>query len=103
MNSIERTLANEEPDIASFSVRPGVVDTDMQTQIRGSNTMNQKEHAKFLDLHKEGKLLPADKPASVLAALALRGSRTEPKKDGEPLGNGTFVSWDDPALDAYHA
>lgn len=103
MNSIARTLANEEPDIASFSVRPGVVDTDMQTQIRGSNTMNQTEHAKFLDLHKEGKLLPADKPASVLAALALRGSRTEPKKDGEPLGNGAFVSWDDPALDAYHA
>ncbi|WFD44191.1 hypothetical protein MPSI1_002857 [Malassezia psittaci] len=102
MNSIALTLANEEPDIASFSVRPGVVDTDMQGQIRDSNTMKTDEHKRFLQMHKEGKLLPAEKPAGVLAALAVRGSRTEPKKNGQPLGEGVFVSWDDPALDDYH-
>lgn len=101
MNSIARTLANEEPDIASFAIRPGVVDTDMQVQIRDTKSMKDEEHKKFLNLHKEGKLLPAEKPASVLAALAARGSRSEPKKDGESIGAGVFVSWDDPSLDAF--
>lgn len=102
LNSIARTLANEEPDIASFSVRPGVVDTDMQVQVRGTDRMKSDEHNKFLTMHKEGKLLPVGKPAHVLAALAIKGTRTEPKnKDGEPYGTGIFVSWDDPSLEKF--
>lgn len=56
---------------------------------------------KFDEIYKEGKLLPADKPAGVLAALAARGLRIEPQS-GEPLGTGKFVSWDDPLLKDYH-
>lgn len=103
MNSIARTLANEEPDVATFAVRPGVVDTDMQEQIRNTDRMKSEEHQKFLTLHKEGKLLPAEKPAGVLAALAVRGSRTEPKKNEEPIGTGVFVSWDDPELEPFQS
>ena len=36
MNAYARTLANEESDIACFSIRPGVVDTDMQVLIRST-------------------------------------------------------------------
>ncbi|WFD20945.1 hypothetical protein MCAP1_003200 [Malassezia caprae] len=99
MNAYARTLANEERDIACFSVRPGVVDTDMQAQIRASEQMPAEAKAKFLALYKEGKLLPARKPAHVLAALAVRGSRTSPQLDTGscPGADGTFVSWDDAA------
>jgi len=100
MNAYARTLANEERDVACFSVRPGIVDTDMQTQIRASDQMPAEAKAKFLTLHKEGKLLPARKPAHVLAALAVLGSRTSPQLDTGscPGADGTFVSWDDAAF-----
>lgn len=34
MNSLARTLGNEEPSIVTVAVRPGIVDTDMQKAIR---------------------------------------------------------------------
>lgn len=34
LNSLCRTAANEEPDVTFLAVRPGVVDTDMQGQLR---------------------------------------------------------------------
>lgn len=74
---------------------PGHVDTAMQSKIRTTDESFEK-------LYEEHKLLPAEKPAAVLAALVARGSRTEPTKDGKPLGAGTFVSWDDPTLREYH-
>ena len=36
LNSIAATLANEEPEILSVALRPGVVATDMQAQIRST-------------------------------------------------------------------
>lgn len=98
MNAYARTLANEESDIACFSIRPGVVDTDMQVLIRSTNQMPSAQHAKFLSLHKEGKLVPADKPAQVLAALATKCTRSSPTlPDGtHPGALGAFMSWDDP-------
>ena len=81
--------------MASFAVSPGHVDTAMQSKIRSTDESFEK-------LYKEHKLLPAEKPAAVLAALVMRGSRSEPAKHGKPLGAGAFVSWDDPALKEYH-
>lgn len=34
LNSVVRTLGNEEPDVVSIALRPGVVDTEMQEIIR---------------------------------------------------------------------
>lgn len=34
MNSLARTLGNEEPTIMTISCRPGIVDTVMQNAIR---------------------------------------------------------------------
>ncbi|WFD32522.1 hypothetical protein MSPP1_003570 [Malassezia sp. CBS 17886] len=101
-NAISRTLANEEPDIACFAVRPGVVDTDMVTSIRSSKAMDPQEQAKFLEMKEQNRLAQPDEPAHVLAALAVNGTRSNPQVDGQPLGaTGGFVSFDDPALEAF--
>ena len=105
MNAIARTLANEEDKIAAFAVRPGVVDTDMQTLLRakGKEAMKEAEIERFLTLHKEGKLLKPEQPAFSIAALATKGSRDEPKdKDGKGLGSqGAFVTWNEDVLKGY--
>ncbi|WFD36730.1 hypothetical protein MCUN1_003617 [Malassezia cuniculi] len=96
LNAIARTLANEEPEIAVFSVRPGVVYTEMQTEIRAGTAMSAEEKEKFLSLHREGKLLAPRLPAHVIAALAMNGTRESPvMPDGTGMGaTGGFLYWD---------
>lgn len=75
LNHLALTLSVEEPEVTSISVRPGVVDTQMQKDIRGkySETMQERDIAKFHTLHKEGKLLRPDQPGNVMAKLVLNG------------------------------
>ncbi|KAJ9475278.1 putative oxidoreductase [Pseudozyma hubeiensis] len=105
LNAVARTLANEEDQLAVFSVRPGVVDTDMQSLLRSEKgqAMKKDERERFLTLHKEGKLLRPEQPAASIAALAVKGTRSEPKgKDGEGLGKqGAFVTWNEDVLAGY--
>lgn len=66
------TLAVEEPDVTTVSIRPGVVDTDMQIEVRGHNmVMDEKDVKKFKGLHEEGKLLKPEQPGNVMARLAV--------------------------------
>lgn len=94
MNSLGRTLGNEEPSLMTVCVRPGVVDTDMQEAIRstGAEHMTAKDHARFTDLHAEGKLVKPEDAGAVLAGLALKGKREL---------SGTFVSWDAQEMEEY--
>jgi hypothetical protein len=70
------TLNVEEPDITTISVRPGVVDTDMQAVVRGNSTvMDAKDAEKFKSLHESGKLLKPEQPGNVMARLALGAGR----------------------------
>lgn len=71
------TLKNEEPEVASISIRPGVVDTAMQVDIREKylKNMDEKDQAKFLSAKKDGKLLPPEKPGRVIAELAVRAEK----------------------------
>ena len=73
MNHFTRQLAVEEPSITSIAVRPGVVDTDMQRQLRDvhSAVMAEKDNEKFLGLHQAGKLLRPDQPGHVMAKMVL--------------------------------
>ena len=73
MNHFARQVAVEEPDITSIAVRPGVVDTDMQRQLRDvhSAVMAAKDNEKFLGLHQAGKLLRPDQPGHVMAKMVL--------------------------------
>ncbi|KAH8830508.1 hypothetical protein DL96DRAFT_1593221 [Flagelloscypha sp. PMI_526] len=95
LNSLGRTLAQEEPDITTVAVRPGVVETDMQTDIRSKGVeMKKEEHQGFIKLFEEGKLLKPEAPGYVLAALAISAS---------PSLSGEFVSWDAEECKPYRA
>ena len=73
MNHLALTLGAEEPDVTSVSVRPGMVDTEMQRELREdhSTTLEADMHGKFTTVYKEGKLLKPEQPGHVIAKLAL--------------------------------
>jgi hypothetical protein len=71
------TLSAEEPEITTVSIRPGVVDTDMQVEVRGhKSVMDGKDVEKFRTLFEEGKLLKPEQPGNVMGRLAV-GARKE--------------------------
>ncbi|GAA6015661.1 hypothetical protein JCM8202_001066 [Rhodotorula sphaerocarpa] len=88
MNSLGRTLGNEEKDVVTVSVRPGTPDTDMQAKIRqlGGSVMSASDHERFMGLHARGELLPPHEPGGVLAGLALSAPTSM---------SGQFVNWND--------
>jgi NAD(P)-dependent dehydrogenase (short-subunit alcohol dehydrogenase family) len=67
------TLAVEEKDITSVSVRPGTVDTEMQQDIREkyASSMDAQDAKKFASLKSDGKLLKPEQPGQVIAKLAI--------------------------------
>ncbi|KAI9688742.1 MAG: hypothetical protein M1822_001099 [Bathelium mastoideum] len=94
LNHLTGTLAVEESDIITVAIRPGVVDTDMQRNIREKHhdKMDAKDTKKFQDLHSSGGLLKPEQPGNVMARLALEAT---------PDLSGRFISWQDPELKAY--
>ncbi len=95
INHIAASIAAEEPSIFSISIAPGIVDTDMQVQIREDfkENMSEENHAAFVSLKETGQLLPPHVPAGVLAKLALYGK-------GDI--NGKYFDYDDKELAAYN-
>lgn len=77
LNHLAMTLAVEEPNVTTLSIRPGVVDTQMQQELRDNylSSMQEKDSAKFLALYKEGKLLKPEKPGNVIAKVVLTGPK----------------------------
>jgi NAD(P)-dependent dehydrogenase (short-subunit alcohol dehydrogenase family) len=72
LNHLALTLASEEPEVTTVSIRPGVVDTDMQVEVRGhKSVMDEKDAEKFRTLFEEGKLLRPEQPGNVMARLAV--------------------------------
>ncbi len=73
LNHLTAVLAKEEPDITALAFRPGIVDTDMQAQIReqGAGVMPPELHKKFLTYQREGRLQPPEVVARPLIAVAL--------------------------------
>ncbi|GAA4375461.1 SDR family NAD(P)-dependent oxidoreductase [Hymenobacter koreensis] len=61
-------VAQKEQDLRGSRVRirslaPGVIDTDMQAQIRGAKQSQFSGVSRFITLHKEGELLPVNQVA----------------------------------------
>ncbi|TVY48559.1 putative oxidoreductase [Lachnellula occidentalis] len=76
LNHLALTLTTEEPEITTVAIRPGVVDTEMQKEVRSHSTvMDEKDAQKFKSAHEEGKLLRPDQPGNVIARLALGAGR----------------------------
>jgi hypothetical protein len=73
MNHLALTLSVEEPDVTSISIRPGMVDTDMQQEIREVhiNNLDTETRDKFVGAHETGKLLRPKQPGHVIAKLVL--------------------------------
>ena len=94
MNSLCRTLAEEEPDIIPVAVRPGMVDTAMQAMLRGQGgtVMPEEQRQMFLQAHAEGKLVKPEDAGHVIAALALHATKEL---------SGQFVNWDSEECSPY--
>jgi len=94
LNHLAFTLKTEEPDIITVSIRPGVVDTEMQRELREvhHDKLDKKDQEKFMNAKADNTLLRPEQPGNVLARLAL----------GAPKNlSGQFLSWDDKALQAF--
>ncbi|GIZ37742.1 hypothetical protein CKM354_000117800 [Cercospora kikuchii] len=94
MNHLAASIANEEKDITSISVRPGVVDTEMQRDIREKHNtvMTDTDRAMFKGFKEDGKLLKPEQPGNVMARLVL---------DAPKDLTGKFVTWNGPELKAF--
>ncbi|KAK0486864.1 hypothetical protein EDD18DRAFT_651436 [Armillaria luteobubalina] len=86
MNSL--TLSEEESEVISVALRPGVVDTDMHTLLRatGGESMSAQDYQKFLNYQARGELLSPYLPGRVIAALSLQAPASL---------SGQFVTWND--------
>ncbi|MGD8761519.1 MAG: SDR family NAD(P)-dependent oxidoreductase [Desulfobacteraceae bacterium] len=91
LNHFTRVLAAEEPDVTSLTIRPGVVDTDMQAYIReqGPKSMSSNQIAYYIDLKERGDLEPPEIPGRSIAWLALHAP---------PHFSGRFLDYDDPRI-----
>ena len=88
LNQFNAVLSKEEPTIRTVAVRPGLVATDMQGVVReqGKAAMAPDQHVRFMEVHRENKLLPAEVPANAIAKLALGCPRKL---------SGTYISWEE--------
>ena len=91
LNHFPRVLAAEEPAVTALTVRPGVVDTDMQTVLRNDkeNDMPEEQRAHYRQLKERGELEPPEVPARAIAWLALHAPREF---------SGRFLDYDDPRI-----
>lgn len=78
LNHLAQTLAIEEQDVTTIAVRPGVVDTEMQRQIRDVHVehMDDKDAKNFVSLSENGSLLKPEQPGHVMAKLVLEGPKS---------------------------
>jgi hypothetical protein len=67
------TLAVEEPNVITISIRPGTVDTEMQRELREIHhtAMDKEDAEKFATLKSSGKLLKPEQPGNVMAKLVV--------------------------------
>ncbi len=89
--ALGQVVAAEQGEVACFSLRPGVIDTEMQRQIRESSTMPEEAQARFLDLHRQGKLESPEIPARAAIWLILEGPHER---------SGEFIEYSDPQVKA---
>jgi NAD(P)-dependent dehydrogenase (short-subunit alcohol dehydrogenase family) len=71
LDHISRALSLEEPDVGVVSLAPGVIDTDMQVQLRDADPARFPEQARFQGLKDGGQLqTAADTAAAIVRFLA---------------------------------
>ena len=86
MDHLSRAVALDQALLANgariVSLAPGVIDTDMQAQLRGSGDAGFPERKMFVELKESGRLSSSDEAAArVLAWLARPDFGTAPVAD----------------------
>lgn len=72
LDHLSRALALEEPDVAVESLAPGVIDTDMQIQLRSADPTRFTEQSRFQGLKDAGQLQTAEATATSIVRHLLR-------------------------------
>ncbi len=72
LDHLSRALALEEPGVGIVSLAPGVIDTDMQVQLRGTDPKSFPEQARFQGLKDGGQLQTADETAAAIVRFLMR-------------------------------
>lgn len=72
LDQLSRALALEAPDVGVVSLAPGVIDTDMQAQLRGADPARFPEQARFQGLKDGGQLQTADATATAIVRFLMR-------------------------------
>lgn len=72
LDHLSRALALEEPGVAVESLAPGVIDTDMQVQLRGADPARFTEQSRFQGLKDGGQLQTAEDTAARIVRYLLR-------------------------------
>jgi NAD(P)-dependent dehydrogenase (short-subunit alcohol dehydrogenase family) len=72
LDHLSRALALEEPSVGIVSLAPGVIDTDMQVQLRGADPADFPEQARFQGLKDSGQLQTAEDTAAAIVRYLLR-------------------------------
>ncbi|EER31931.1 conserved hypothetical protein [Candida tropicalis MYA-3404] len=95
LNHLIMSLAAEEKDIQAISIAPGVVNTEMQVDIREKfgKGMSAEGLQRFIDLHEKKQLAAPEEPGTVYANLALKGWPQEL--------NGKYLRYNDEVLKSY--
>ncbi|ORX50336.1 NAD(P)-binding protein [Piromyces finnis] len=94
VNMFAKVLSLEQSDIKTIALRPGVVNTGMQEEIRKQmkNGFTKEDIEKFKNYEKNKELKDPKEPASVIFNLAI------PENEFPMELNGEFVSIDDEKL-----
>ena len=73
MNQLAAQIACEEPGVTAISLRPGVVDTAMQRDLREVHyaVMTEKDNEKFQGLYENNQLLRPEQPGHVMARMVI--------------------------------
>lgn len=81
VDHFSRTVAHEQAQTKGkariFSVAPGIIDTEMQVEIRSSNPQDFSRHQDFIDLKNKGELTSPQEVAPKLAQLLTNPSGFE--------------------------
>jgi benzil reductase ((S)-benzoin forming) len=72
LDHLSRALALEEPGVGVVSLAPGVIDTDMQVQLRGADPTRFPEQTRFQGLKDGGQLQTADATAAAIVRFLMR-------------------------------
>lgn len=72
LDHLSRALALEAPDVGVVSLAPGVIDTDMQVQLRGADPARFPEQTRFQGLKDGGQLQTAEATAAAIVQFLQR-------------------------------